>query len=461
MNKGLKEGDFFNPYKLFYGILIPNCISRLTTITSSAKMIWGRLAQYASENGKCYPKQETLANELGLSLSTILRGLKELEDNKFIVIVIPKGKDRLLHRNHQYGFLWHQSMCQNDNSAPSQNDNSAPSQNDNSNIIGSFVSGSCLKASPYGEGVSCDTPQLSESRIPHKKRIRLPLREPSNAKAIKRSLQANPKSLSPKVKRKRKYFQPLSVPENVQQIFDYWEGLGLQKLPSIGTRTYNECILKTKGLLDGTALGEKFTMEQIQKSILHFSLVALDPDFEPSDLVVKKTLSKKYIDNFIFNKFGSNGNSSLFRDCLTKKPAKKVVDNIITDEYPEITNKLRSYYQRQVLGGVNVKITQRDENNFRVASTRLKKFHKDNEGRFNKYMKQYDNNLAEWLWESIHEDCRGEVSKITPAWFSSEATFNRRLPAYLFRQAIIDDPSNNSHHNYLGKRNSDDLRIEY
>ena len=45
----------------------------------------------------CYPKQETLADELGLSKSTVIRALKELEENKFIKINTPTGSDRLKH----------------------------------------------------------------------------------------------------------------------------------------------------------------------------------------------------------------------------------------------------------------------------------------------------------------------------------------------------------------------------
>lgn len=109
-----KEGEIFNPYKVFHDVYIPNCICKLTTITASAKLIWGRLAQYAGKNGFCCPKQKTLADELGISLMTVVRGLKELKDNKFISIAPPAGKSIMMHESNQYKFLWHECMNKED-----------------------------------------------------------------------------------------------------------------------------------------------------------------------------------------------------------------------------------------------------------------------------------------------------------------------------------------------------------
>lgn len=105
----MKIGDTFNPYKLFVGAFIPNCIMCLpiTLMSSTEKLVWARLAQYAGENGKCYPKHETLSEEVGLSISVIQTALRNLDKNGFIKRIIATGKDRLIHAPNHYVFIWH------------------------------------------------------------------------------------------------------------------------------------------------------------------------------------------------------------------------------------------------------------------------------------------------------------------------------------------------------------------
>ena len=98
---------FFNPYKNFVGSFIPNCLLQYRELSSSAKLLWARLAQYAGENGYCYPSQQTLADELGLSKQQILNLLQELEKKQFIYREVPKGKDRLFHKTTRYYFILH------------------------------------------------------------------------------------------------------------------------------------------------------------------------------------------------------------------------------------------------------------------------------------------------------------------------------------------------------------------
>lgn len=103
----MNPGDRFVPYKLFVGSFIPNCLMRFTGISADAKMVWARLAQFAGKDGDCHPKIETLMEECGLSRNKVLFGLKELENERFLQVVRPKGKDRLLHLSNKYYFLFH------------------------------------------------------------------------------------------------------------------------------------------------------------------------------------------------------------------------------------------------------------------------------------------------------------------------------------------------------------------
>jgi len=103
----MEIGKPFNPYRLFVGSFIPNCLMRTTSISPGAKLCWARLAQYAGKNGIAWPSQDTLAKELGVSTRQCRRYLAELEQEKFIKRQSPEGTDRLKHCSNRYVFLWH------------------------------------------------------------------------------------------------------------------------------------------------------------------------------------------------------------------------------------------------------------------------------------------------------------------------------------------------------------------
>jgi hypothetical protein len=110
----LANGDVFVPYQVFAGkesrrhprSFILNTIMRRTDLSPTAKLLWGRLSQFAGRNGQCYPTQYTLAWELGCVPRTILRGLKELEDAGLIRRKSPSGRARLERATTRYEFIW-------------------------------------------------------------------------------------------------------------------------------------------------------------------------------------------------------------------------------------------------------------------------------------------------------------------------------------------------------------------
>lgn len=82
-----KLGKFFlfkrinvriNPYKMFVGSVIPNWLMRNRELSSSDKLVYARLAQYAGKDGECFPKQETIADECGMNISTVNTSIKTL-----------------------------------------------------------------------------------------------------------------------------------------------------------------------------------------------------------------------------------------------------------------------------------------------------------------------------------------------------------------------------------------------
>lgn len=99
-----------NPYRKYLGIIIPIWMLRNPNISHSAMIVYGRLAMYAGSNGKCFPRQKTLADEVAMSTRNLLRCLRELEE-----------KHKLIERDSStrgctYYFLEHDmgQYCQDD-----------------------------------------------------------------------------------------------------------------------------------------------------------------------------------------------------------------------------------------------------------------------------------------------------------------------------------------------------------
>ncbi|WP_243357573.1 helix-turn-helix domain-containing protein [Fundidesulfovibrio terrae] len=91
----------FNPWQQFIGAMIPNALMRYPGLSDLAKLVWGRLAQYAGQNGACYPTQATLAIELATNERQIRRALGELVQEQFLEMVT-RGR-----AGTRYYFLWH------------------------------------------------------------------------------------------------------------------------------------------------------------------------------------------------------------------------------------------------------------------------------------------------------------------------------------------------------------------
>lgn len=97
-------GKRFNPKGLFYGALVPNWLLKRKELNGCAKLVYGRLYQYCNEDGLAYPKLETLADEIGFSVSGIKKAIAELESAGLIEV-----EDHFAaHDASDYFFLWHE-----------------------------------------------------------------------------------------------------------------------------------------------------------------------------------------------------------------------------------------------------------------------------------------------------------------------------------------------------------------
>lgn len=100
-------GSPFNPYNLFIGSFLPNALLRFPGLSHASKLVWSRLAQYAGEDGRAFPKVCSLASELAMGERQALRLLQELEHAGFLRRIKATGIDRLKHFSDTYIFLWH------------------------------------------------------------------------------------------------------------------------------------------------------------------------------------------------------------------------------------------------------------------------------------------------------------------------------------------------------------------
>lgn len=104
----LKAGDRFIPYGVFEtGVYIPNVLLATDLISSADKVLWGRLSQFAGENGACFPSLSALAIETGLSRSGVIKSLNSLIEKGFLEKRVPDATALGRQCTNRYYFLMH------------------------------------------------------------------------------------------------------------------------------------------------------------------------------------------------------------------------------------------------------------------------------------------------------------------------------------------------------------------
>jgi response regulator of citrate/malate metabolism len=77
---------------------VPNAILRHKQISPGAKLAYTMLLSYAWHNDFCFPGQETLAKDMGVTDRSVRTYLKELETKKFLTIKQQgQGRPNLYH----------------------------------------------------------------------------------------------------------------------------------------------------------------------------------------------------------------------------------------------------------------------------------------------------------------------------------------------------------------------------
>jgi Helix-turn-helix domain len=95
-------GAPFNPWRRFLVACVPDPLLRSNLVSNGAKLCWAQLARHAGKDGNCFPRQSTLAAEIGVTDRMIRYYLRELE-NSGLLRTIHVG----LNEPNRYEFLWH------------------------------------------------------------------------------------------------------------------------------------------------------------------------------------------------------------------------------------------------------------------------------------------------------------------------------------------------------------------
>jgi Helix-turn-helix domain len=100
--EGPRVGDAFVPWRRFHGFFVPQELARAAIVSPGAMLCWAALARHAGQDGDCYPREVTLAKELGRSERQVRRYVRQLESAGLIRI-----SARGLNEPNRYEFLWH------------------------------------------------------------------------------------------------------------------------------------------------------------------------------------------------------------------------------------------------------------------------------------------------------------------------------------------------------------------
>lgn len=132
-------GERFNPFKRYNGIYIPDGVYNYKILTPVSKIVYGRLLRFSGKDGRCNPKQETIAEDMGIHVNTVSNAISLLEKEGFIDI--EKG-NRRKHEPDTYFFLEHERL-----GTTHKNCGSEPTKNiscETTNIVGREPQTKCV-----------------------------------------------------------------------------------------------------------------------------------------------------------------------------------------------------------------------------------------------------------------------------------------------------------------------------
>lgn len=109
-----------NPFMMFKGALVPNGIMACKELTQTDKLVWGRLAQFAKEDGRVFPAINKLADEVGVARTAVKDSLRRLRE--FFLIEVEEVYRNGSQTTNSYFFLDHELFHDCDSCPRKKND---------------------------------------------------------------------------------------------------------------------------------------------------------------------------------------------------------------------------------------------------------------------------------------------------------------------------------------------------
>jgi len=417
----------FNPYGTYNSFNLPFCLTKFPGLSSSAKILWSILVYHAGRDGKCFPSQELLAEEMSLSRQQINNLIRELVQAKFIKINKPQGQEVLLHFNNSYSFLLHpileilpESSVSDVKSILHQEDKPILHSNDNSvlhpnkNINNKNINNLSSKEESVKKQVSSNTSCIANIARPilmkRKETLVKSKPTPKNKVLVKQTNYA----------------------AEVKSILDYWENKGL-KVPKETTETSKTNLASCKNILNGKLFDKQYSKQDILKAIENYSLAALNLKFQPMN---KDFLQKQYFHQFVWNNYSTNGDRSLFQKYLETEPQLlKSFDNNLKPINPVVHKTIVDWYRHSVLGGIGGNFTAEQENQFVKGANKVTEFYKEYKHQFTS-VGFTEVSLARELCEYFQKKSNTGM-EIHPVYFVDKKTYETYFPQYLLQQRSI------------------------
>ncbi len=283
------------------------------------------------------------------------------------------------------------------------------------------------------KNVSKDTIDLKESF--QRKEGRPDGRSPSRLLRLSRSENIKLQLTDPKVLSlvgKKAPTWSVNVSQKILDLIDHWNSTGARKHLRTGTRVYQYSVSYLRGLLsggffkDGPNKGRKFTEQQIVSVFTSFK----------NEIVNSGGRRLRFLRSFSLPDFVLNINGkSLFLEFLDGKKHRREED-LLPDPNPIITSVFKKMWKDEVLGGVQVKHSNFEENKFRRGTMAALEFKKDHGRKIVGI--NGDRDYAEEICRALQDSYGEKISKMELGAFSSDRTWHKLVPSFFNSQGSLE-----------------------